>query len=105
MIIVGFLSIAILGRMTYMIARVVSIDVVIESTQWMVGLVFLSLVLTAGGGISAFRKKHWWWALAGAICSVFIGFAMLIYPVFGLIFPPMAILALIFLIKRKREFE
>ena len=67
--------------------------------------VFLLLGLTVGGGICAFIKKHWWWALSGAICSVFIGFAMLIFPVFGLIFPPMGILAVIFLVKRKSQFD
>lgn len=70
-----------------------------------VPLGLLLLGLTIGGGISAFRRKHWGLALAGAICSVFIGFAMLIFPVFGLMFPPMGILAVIFLAKRKYEFE
>lgn len=85
----------------------VPIEVVIETARWTSLLVFLSLGLTVGGAISAFRRKYWWWALSGAICSVFIGFAMLIFPVplFGSIFPPMAILAVIFLVKRKSEFE
>lgn len=82
----------------------VPIEVVIETARWTFLLFFLSLGLTVGGGISAFRRKYWWWALSGAICSVFIGFFMLIYPVFGLIFPPMGILAIIFLIKRRGEF-
>ena len=107
MIIVGFLSIAILGTMTDMIARVavvVPIDLE-EGTQWMVGLTFLLLGLTWGGAICAFRKRAYWWALSGAICSMFISFLTFVYGILGYIFFAMAILALIFLIKRKGEFD
>jgi len=51
----------------------------------------LQLVLPGAGGACTFRRVHWRWALAGAICS--------------LTFPILGIPALIFLIKRKSEFE
>ena len=52
---------------------------------------FLPAFLSVIGGIYALRGTHWRWALAGAICS-------LLFPFFG-------IPAIIFLIKRKGEFE
>jgi len=81
------------------------VETVFSLGKWTVLPVILLLGLTVGGGICAFLKKHWWWALSGAICSVFIGFAMLIFPVFGLIFPPMGVLAVVFVCRRKREWE
>jgi hypothetical protein len=106
MIIVGFLSISILGTMTDIISRVamvVPVDLD-EGTQWMVRLTFLSLGLTWGGAICIFRKRTYWLALSGAICSIFIGFLTFIFGILGYIFFIMAILAVIFLIKRKGEF-
>jgi len=107
MILVGFLSIAILGTMADVLARVamvVPIDLD-EGTQWMVGLTFLLLGLTWGGAICAFRKRAYWWALVGVICSMLIGFLTFVFGILGYIFFTMAILALIFLIKRKGEFQ
>jgi hypothetical protein len=81
-------------------------------------LCLLSLGLIWGGGISASRKKAYRWALSGAICSVLVAFtytltstltSLLRFP-FSLIGPSIAftmmgILALIFLIKSKGEFQ
>ena len=50
----------------------------------------LPMFLAVIGGIYALKRKHWRWALAGAICS--------------LLFPFMGIPALILLIKSKGEF-
>ena len=54
-------------------------------------LIYLPIVLTVIGGMCTFRREHWRWAFAGAICS--------------LIFPILGIPALILLLKRKSEFE
>ncbi len=62
------------------------------------------LILIMGSAYNTFRRKNWRTTLAGAICSMLVGFAMLVYPVF-VIFPLMGILAVIFLIKSKSEFE
>jgi len=105
MIIMGICGLSIPGFLTEQFTKVMGVETAFEMTQGITWLSLLLLGLTIGGGISTFIKKHWWWAFSGAICSMFIAFAMLIYPVFGLIFPPMAILVLIFLIKRKHEFE
>lgn len=89
------------------------------------GLFLLSLIV--GGGICAFIKKAWWWALSGAICSVLVGITYIIflplslptppphysYPatsvvgsaLLGVLFTLMGILAIIFLIMRRGEFE
>jgi len=60
---------------------------------------FVILVLTIGGGICALRKKAWGWALSGAICSMIAGALIM-----GLLALP-GLLAVIFLVKRKGEFE
>jgi len=52
---------------------------------------FLPAFLAVMGGIYILKRKRWRWALAGAICS-------LLFPFFG-------IPAIIFLIKRKGEFD
>ena len=53
-------------------------------------LFFVPMILAVIGGIMAFRRVHYKWALAGAICS-------LLFPFFG-------IPAVILLVKRKGEF-
>lgn len=71
-------------------------------TAWSGLIVFSSfviLVLTIGGGICALRKKAWGWALAGAICSMIAGSL-----ISGLLALP-GLLAAIFLVKRKGEFQ
>jgi len=88
-------------------------------------IVFLSsvfAVLTIGGGICAFVKKSWWWALLGAIGCVILGviqamISLLTIPPFyhnaagavgasliGIIAMIAGILAVIFLIERKDVF-
>lgn len=54
-------------------------------------LLFLPAILTLIGGVMAWRKVHYWWALVGAIAS-------LISPILG-------IPALILVIKNRSEFE
>ncbi len=54
-------------------------------------LLFLPAIMTLIGGIMAWRKVHYWWALVGAIVS-------LISPIFG-------IPALIMVIKSKGKFN
>jgi len=70
------------------------------------GLVLLALVLTWGGAICAFKRKIYWWAMAGAICAVIIGLlSFFMHEFWGFIFSTMAILALVFLVDRKDEFQ
>lgn len=107
MIIVGFLAISILGTMADVlasIAKIVPVDLD-ATTQWMVGLTFLLLGLTWGGAVCVFRKRIYGWALAGAISALFIGFLTFVYGILGYVVLTIAILALIFLIKRKGEFQ
>ena len=52
---------------------------------------FSPMVVGAIGGVMALQRKHYKWALAGAICSI-------LFPFFG-------IPAVILLVKRKGEFE
>lgn len=57
------------------------------------------LVLIVGGGICALRKQAWGWALLAAICSmVAMAFVWGLLAILGL-------LAVIFLVKRKSEFQ
>ncbi|MFC1990219.1 hypothetical protein ACFLVW_06680 [Chloroflexota bacterium] len=63
-------------------------------------LVFILLFVLVVSGICAFRRKYWWLALSGAICAFFIGLGTLPF-----VFVPMGILAVIFLVKRKSEFD
>ena len=115
MILVGLTSFATLYSL---------VDIFGETTSIVfVFLCFLSLGLTWGGGICAFTKKAYWWALFGAICSVIVAFTFTItslstFPVplrsgasvvgattLGIIFVLMGILAVIFLTKRRGEFQ
>jgi hypothetical protein len=70
-------------------SEAVNIAVVLGGVIPVIG--FLPMFLAVIGGIYAFKRKHWRWALAGAICS-------LLFPFFG-------IPAIIFLIKSKGEFD
>ena len=115
MIIVGFTSFATAQTLVEMFGE--------TTGSVFVPLTFLALGLTWGGGICVFRKKAYWWALSGAICSMIIastltitslstfpfplrfGASMVGTSLFYIIFVLMAILALIFLIKRKGDFQ
>lgn len=74
--------------------------------MWMLLPMLILFLLSVGGAVNASKKKGWNIALAGAICSMLIGFAVLIlFTPLGFIFFPMGILAFIFIIKRRGEFE
>lgn len=68
----------------------------------------LLIILIVGGGICALRKKVYWWALSAAIASVVGGITLFLTTVgsvyFGLIYLPIAVLALVLLVKRRRDF-
>lgn len=49
------------------------------------------MVVAAIGGVMALQRKHYKWALGGAICSI--------------LFPFLGIPAVILLVRRKGEFE
>ncbi len=86
-------------------------------------ITFVEIALIWGGSICAIRKKAYVWALSGAICSIIVAFVFLItslatYPfsltsvfsvigasLLGIIFIVIALLALIFLILRRRQFQ
>jgi len=101
-IIVGICTIAVYATIT---ERIIGAGIPFEAAIETMPLVFLLLGLTIGGSICAFRKRYWGLALTGAICSVFIGFATFVFGIIGYIFFPMGILAVIFLAKRKYEFD
>lgn len=69
----------------------------------------LLMVFIVGSGISALKKKSYWWALSGAIISVIGGITLFMTTVmgsyFGLIGTPIAVLALVLLVSRRGEFE
>ena len=69
-------------------------------------LTFVPMLLAAIGGVMALRRVHWGWAIAGAVCSVFmiIWLAVVVHPL-SLIHSLWGILAVVFLIKRKYEFD
>ena len=89
------------------------------------GFVLLGLII--GSGVCAFKKRHWGLALAGAICALCVAVtlaitSLLTFPIpfsyythpdaalfgasiLGIIFILMGILAVVFLTKRKYEFE
>ena len=83
MIIAGFMSLSLISFLGEMFGETVNSIVV--------PLCLLLLGLTLGGGSCAFQKKYYWWALAGAICS--------------LLFPLTGIPAIILLVKSKGEFK
>ena len=104
-IIVGLTTPAIAQTVAEMVAGTTDFEAVGSAGATMVLPVLLLLGLTIGGGFCAVRKKQWRWALSGAICSAFIGFAGLIFVPLGLILFLMGMLAVIFLLKRKGEFD
>jgi hypothetical protein len=99
------------------------VSFMLASNSLIVPLSLVLLVFIVGGGICALRKKVWWWALAGAIGCTILGVAdatlslLQIPPLYhdvagamgitfvGTIAMLAGILAIIFLIKRKGEFE
>lgn len=94
-------------------------------TPWKVVILAL-LVLTVGGGISAIRKRPYWWAFSGAVGLVLAGiisaalqwqYTWFLTPVIdpairvlmtaaaGSAYGIPGLLALIFLVKRKGQFQ
>ena len=89
-----------------------------------VGLAIL-VGLIIGGGISAIRKKAYWWACAAAICVMLVGIIFgfwewhsllimarrldlvtrVLYAILAGLFGVPGVLALIFLVKRRGEFQ
>ena len=114
MILLGFTSPATCQQLVEMFGETTS-DIFVP-------LSVLSLGLPLAGGICALKKKAYWWALSGAICSVLVAFtftitSLLTFPgplhsgasvlgasLLGIIFIIMGILAIIFLTMRKDEF-
>ena len=83
MIIVGIFSLSTPG----MIAQALDLTATeIVGSAWIVCLALFLLGWIGGGGICAFIKKAWWWALSGAICSVLVG---VIYTITSLITFPL----------------
>jgi hypothetical protein len=107
LIITGIASVVVPGQVAEMIARTragsyeefldLSFSLATSSEAMFATLVLL--VLIVGGGICALRKEAWGWALSGAICSMI---AMGFYAPF---FALPGLLAVIFLVKRKGEFQ
>ncbi len=97
MIIAGFMSLSLTYPLVERFGE--------TANSMVVPLSLLLLGLTAGGGSCAFKKKYYWWALVGAICSVFTGFLHVLFGELGFILLPTGILAIIFLIKSKDEFD
>ena len=80
------------------------------ATAWVLPLdAFVSLGLIMGGGICALRKKYWWWALSGAIISIFVGIFMSTDPVLRQAWSPLVILmgtvALVFVCLRRGDWS
>jgi hypothetical protein len=69
----------------------------------------LLIVFIVGGGICALRKKVYWWALSAAIASVVGGITLFLTTVgsayFGMMYTPIAVLALVLLVKRRQDFK
>jgi len=105
LIITGIASVVVPGQVAEMIARTragsyeefLELSWSLSTSLVPLGLALLALIV--GGGICALMKKAWGWALAAAICSMIaMGFSAVFFALPGL-------LALIFLIKRKGEFQ
>ena len=105
MIIVGITTPALTQNVLVMVAGTTDYDTIAGLGAPTVLPVLILLGLTVVGGFCTFRKKCWWLALSGAICSAFIGLANLFFGFFGFIFLSMGALAVIFLVKRKCEFD
>lgn len=128
MIVVGVLSFAVPQGLTEEVGLRISgstgdlASFMMASSGFIVFLSSVFAVLTIGGGICAFVKKSWWWALSGAIACVILGviqamLSLLTIPPFyhnvagamgasliGIIGMILGILAVIFLIERKDGF-
>ena len=80
---------------------------VIGKILWLDAL--LSLGLIVGGGICALRKRIWWWALSGAIFSIFVGVFIFTDPSLRQFWSPLEILlgtvAVAFVCLRRRDWQ
>ena len=69
----------------------------------------LLAVLIWAGAASAFMRRHWKWAIGGALCSVLVSLISVFFGTFGLVLPLLlallSMLAFYFLTKRKQEFK
>jgi len=75
---------------------------------WLAILPFILGIIALIGGGFTLKRRHWGWALAGAICSLSSGGFELDATIFGIPYRPIllvfAILAIIFISMGKREF-
>ena len=66
------------------------------------------VVFIVGGAICALKRKAYWWALSAGIASVVAGMTLFLGrgedALLGILFVPLALVALIFLVKRSSEF-
>jgi len=66
------------------------------------------VVFIVGGGICALKREAYWWALGASIASVVAGMALFLGNVndalLGILYVPLALVAMIFLVKRRSEF-
>ena len=125
MIIVSFMSVYAPIKLAEQVSFILesSYETYSSLNGWIIFSVLVSLGLIAGGGICALIKKAWWWALSGAIGCAIIG---LIHAMLSLLTTPptyhnvagavgaatlgiicilVGILAVIFLIMRRGEFQ
>jgi hypothetical protein len=79
MIAVGVLSFSVPNGLTEEIGLRISVEIgdlasfMMTSSGFIVFLSIVFAVLTIGGGICAFVKKAWWWALLGGITCMILG--------------------------------
>jgi len=121
MIILGFLSLGVLGMVVSAVAttRTVSYGTY-EAVSVYAGLFLIALI--SGGGICALLKRGWRWAISGAIGIMFMGLAYMIFaPIVVPAGDPVAnalvsatiggfvaligLLSVVFLRKRREEFR
>ena len=66
------------------------------------------VVFIVGGAICALKRKAYWWALSAGIASVVAGMTLFLGrgedALLGILFVPLALVAVIFLVKRSSEF-
>jgi uncharacterized protein YjeT (DUF2065 family) len=101
LIVRGIASVIVPEQVAEMIAqtRAGSYEYFLRTSTWVVPAGLVLLVFIVGGGICALRREAWGWAFSGAICSMIaMGF------LWGLLAIP-GLLAVIFLLKRKGEFQ
>ena len=70
----------------------------------------LLIVFVVGGGIGALRRKAYRWALSAGIVSIVAGLSLLFLgrvedALVSVIYIPLALMAVIFLVKRKEQFQ